>query len=425
MSNPIKVVCLILGGGAGTRLYPLTALRSKPAVPIAGKYRLIDIPISNCLNNGIKRIFVLTQFNSASLNQHIKNTYHFDHFSYSFVDIIAAEQTPGNEKWFQGTADAVKQTLTHLESHDYDYVLILSGDQLYQMDLKEFVYKHVESKAEISVATLPVNNKDATGFGILKVDEQNIITRFIEKPSFEELNGWESPVSEELKSKGKEYLASMGIYVFNKETLHRVFQEYPSDTDFGKHIIPKSINAGVRVNGYSYQGYWEDIGTIKSFFEANLDLAEVLPQFNLFDSANILYTRARLLPPTKFSNNTSLHNSVIAEGCIINAKEITQCIVGIRSRIGEGTVLKRCVTFGNDFYQNVDEIASANEGILMGIGNNCYFENCIIDKNVTIGHNVSVIGKEEMADTETEHYVVRDGVVVIKKGTHLPSGTTI
>lgn len=425
MEKLIKVVCLILGGGAGSRLYPLTSMRSKPAVPIAGKYRLIDIPISNCLHSGIRRIFVLTQYNSRSLNAHIKNTYHFDNFSYAFVDIIAAEQRPGSEKWFQGTSDAVKQTLPHLAGHDYDYILILSGDQLYQMDLREFVNKHAESGAEISIATLPVNAEDAPGFGIMKVNEQGFIDKFIEKPSAQELVNWVSPVGTRQKAEGKEYLASMGIYVFNKETLSRMFEEHPHFTDFGKEIIPTAINHGTKVKGYSYTGYWTDIGTIRSYFDANLDLAELIPQFNLFDHDRLIYTRPRMLPPTKFSGNTLLKGSVISEGCIINAREIERCIIGNRARIGEGTVMKNCISFGNDYYETLEEILASKDGIMMAIGKNGHFENCIIDKDVRIGDNVIIRGSKNMPDIETEQYCIKEGIVILKKGAVIPDNTKV
>ena len=425
MESVIKIVCLILGGGAGSRLYPLTSMRSKPAVPIAGKYRLIDIPISNCLHSGIKRIFVLTQYNSASLNQHIKNTYHFDHFSYAFVDIIAAEQRPGSEKWFQGTSDAVKQTLPHLNGHDFDYILILSGDQLYQMDLRDFINKHVESLAEVSIATLPVNSEDAPGFGIMKVNSNGFIDRFIEKPSPQELVDWNSPVDEKQKAEGKEFLASMGIYVFNKETLIRLFDENPHFNDFGKEIIPNAIHQGIKVKGYSYTGYWTDIGNIKSYFDANLNLTEPIPHFNLFDQDKLMYTRARMLPPTKFSGNTILKGSVISEGCIINAKEIERCIIGNRARIGEGTVMKSCISFGNDYYQSLEEMLATKDRTLISIGKNCHFENCIIDKDARIGDQVVMVGNPSMADIETENYCIKGGIIIIKKGAEIQSHTSV
>ncbi len=425
MEKLIKVVCLILGGGAGSRLYPLTALRSKPAVPIAGKYRLIDIPISNCLNSGVRRIFVLTQFNSKSLNQHIKNTYHFDHFSYAFVDIIAAEQRPGKEKWFQGTADAVKETFPHLDGHDFDVVLILSGDQLYQMDLRDFINKHVESAAEISIASLPVNENDATGFGIMKMNSEGFIKNFVEKPKKEQLPDWVSPVDDKQKAMGNMFMASMGIYVFNRETLIRLFDKYPTHTDFGKEIIPTAINDGVSVKGYPYTGYWTDIGTIRSYFDANLDLADLVPQFNLFDNNNLIYTRARMLPPSKFSKDTMVKGSVISEGCIISAREIERCVIGNRARIGGGTIMKNCVYFGNDFYQTVEEMQNAKNGIVNGIGSNCYFENCIIDKDVRIGDNVVIRGSIDLAPAETEQYCIKDGIVIIKKGAMILSNTHV
>jgi glucose-1-phosphate adenylyltransferase len=421
----LKTVCLILGGGAGSRLYPLTSIRSKPAVPIAGKYRLIDIPISNCLHSDIRRIFVVTQYNSRSLNAHIKNTYHFDHFSHAFVDILAAEQRPGSEKWFQGTADAVKQSITHLEGHEHEYILILSGDQLYQMDLRDFVKKHAESGAEISIATLPVDKNDAPGFGIMKVNEDGFIKEFVEKPKSSELDKWVSPVAPEEKAQGKEYLASMGIYVFNKESLNRMFLENPHHNDFGKEIIPSAIMQGMKVKGYSYNGYWTDIGTIRSYFDANLDLAQDIPHFNLFDNNRFIYTRARMLPPTKFSGETTLKDSVISEGCIIHAKEIANSIVGNRARIGSGSVLNHCVTFGNDYYETHYQLENPSHNIVMGIGENCHLENCIVDKDVRIGNNVTIIGDVAMENYETEQFCVSDGIVIIKKGAIILPNTQV
>lgn len=295
----IKMISLILGGGAGTRLYPLTKHRSKPAVSIGGKYRLIDIPISNCLNSGVKRMFVLTQYNSASLNKHIKNTFQFDKFSHGFVDILAAEQTPSSKQWFQGTADAVRKSMHHLVNHDYDYVLILSGDQLYQMDFEEMVMAHIEKNAELSIATIPVVARDATGFGIMKVDDTSRITSFVEKPNAEDLPEWVSPMSESNQKAGKNYLASMGIYIFNRPTIEELFEQNPAADDFGKEIIPIAISEGRKVVSYQYEGYWTDIGNIRSFFEANLELTDDVPKFNLFDNARMIYTRARMLPPSK------------------------------------------------------------------------------------------------------------------------------
>jgi len=329
-----KVICIVLGGGQGSRLSPLTATRSKPAVPIAGKYRLVDIPISNCLHSGITRIYVLTQFNSASLNKHIKNTYHFSNFSEAFVDILAAEQTPTSGGWFQGTADAVRQSLHHLAVHEFDYVLILSGDQLYQMDFEEMIDNHIKSEAEISIATIPVHANDVPGFGILKTDEENMVTAFVEKPK-KDFENWASEVSDEMHAQGRLYLASMGIYLFNRALLYELLQGNER-TDFGKEIIPQSID-NHKVLSYQYEGYWTDIGTIPSFFDANLGLTDDIPQFNLFDK-NYIFTRARMLPPSKMSG-TQVDKAIIADGCIINASHITRSIIGIRTRIGFGTTI--------------------------------------------------------------------------------------
>ena len=293
MAGMIKMVCLILGGGQGSRLYPLTLSRSKPAVPIGGKYRLIDIPISNCINSGVKRMFVLTQFNSASLNRHIKNTYSFDNFGSGFVDILAAEQTPNSDKWFQGTADAVRQSMHHLAPHDFDYVLVLSGDQLYQMDFKLMADFHIAQKADLTIATIPVDDRDAPDFGIMKVNKKSYIESFIEKPAKEILPEWKSHVPSALKKKGKEYLASMGIYIFKKEALKKLFADNPDATDFGKGIIPAAIKGGYSVASYQFDDYWTDIGNIRSFYEANLELCDNLPRFNLFDNQNRVYSRAR------------------------------------------------------------------------------------------------------------------------------------
>ena len=346
-----KVICIVLGGGQGSRLSPLTATRSKPAVPIAGKYRLVDIPISNCLHSGIHRIYVLTQFNSASLNKHIKNTYHFSSFSEAFVDILAAEQTPSSVAWFQGTADAVRQSLHHLAVHEFDYVLILSGDQLYQMDFAEMIEQHIEKNAEISIATIPVHVNDVPGFGILKTDADNFITAFVEKPK-SGFENWVSEVSPQMEAEGRIYLASMGIYLFNRKLLYELLQGNER-TDFGKEIIPQSISEH-RVVSFQYEGYWTDIGTIPSFFEANLGLTDDIPQFNLFDQHQI-YTRARMLPPSKMSG-THVDKVIIADGCIINAREIVHSIIGIRTRIGFDTVIENCYVMGSDNYQTLQQI---------------------------------------------------------------------
>jgi len=417
-----KVISIVLGGGQGSRLSPLTATRSKPAVPIAGKYRLVDIPISNCLHSGITRIYVLTQFNSASLNKHIKNTYHFSSFSDAFVDILAAEQTPSSGSWFQGTADAVRQSLHHLAVHEFDYVLILSGDQLYQMDFEDMIQNHIDTNAEISIATIPVDAADVPGFGILKTDEENMITAFIEKPK-SNFESWASEVSDEMKAEGRVYLASMGIYIFNRKLLFELL-EGNDRTDFGKEIIPQSITDH-RVASYQYEGYWTDIGTIPSFFEANLGLTDDIPKFNLFGE-NHIYTRARMLPPSKVSG-TLLEKSIIADGCIINAKEITHSIIGIRTRIGVDTTIENCYVMGSDNYQTLEQIAELKESKtpLMGIGDRCKIKNAIIDKNTYIGDDVCINCGEKLEDGDYDTYTVQDGIVVVKKRAIIPNGTVI
>lgn len=419
-----KVIAIILGGGQGSRLYPLTASRSKPAVPIGGKYRLVDIPISNCMNSDIYKMFVLTQFNSASLNAHIKNTYNFSIFSQSFVDILAAEQTPDNPRWFQGTADAVRQCMPHFVNHDFEYALILSGDQLYQMDFNAMIEAHIEAKADVTIATLPVNAKDAPEFGILKTDSENHIVSFIEKPAKELLPEWESEVSDDMKILGKHYLASMGIYIFNRKLLVELMTD-PDTKDFGKEIIPQAVG-NKKLLSYQYEGYWTDIGNIDSFFEANIGLTDDLPQFNLFDNNNRIYTRPRLLPPSKF-HKTVVDKSIISEGCIIRAKEITKSVIGNRSRIGEETVIQYSYVMGNDFYQNIEDIKYdiENEIPVIGIGERCFINNVIVDKNSRIGNDVYINGGKHLADTANDLYCIKEGIVVIRKGVVIPNNFTI
>ena len=417
-----KVICIVLGGGQGSRLSPLTATRSKPAVPIAGKYRLVDIPISNCLHSGIHRIYVLTQFNSASLNKHIKNTYHFSSFSEAFVDILAAEQTPSSVAWFQGTADAVRQSLHHLAVHEFEYVLILSGDQLYQMDFEAMIEQHINKNAEISIATIPVHVNDVPGFGILKTDEHDTITAFVEKPK-SGFENWVSEVSPQMEAEGRIYLASMGIYIFNRKLLFELLQGNER-TDFGKEIIPQSINEH-KVVSYQYEGYWTDIGTIPSFFESNLGLTDDIPQFNLFDNHQI-YTRARMLPPSKVSG-TLLEKAIVSDGCIINASKITHSIIGIRTRIGLGTIIENCYVMGCDNYQTLEQIEESHlsRSPIMGIGDNCHIRNAIIDKNTYIGDDVQINCGEKLENGDYGTYTVQDGIVIVKKRAVIPSGTII
>lgn len=416
-----KVLGIILGGGQGSRLYPLTADRSKPAVPIAGKYRLVDIPISNCINSGIKRMFVLTQFNSASLNRHIKNTFHFSFFSSAFVDVLAAEQTMQSGDWFQGTADAVRQSMHHFLANDFKYALILSGDQLYNMDLEDMIAKHEASKAEISIATYPVNAKDATGFGLLKTDDENVVTSFIEKPAKDLLPDWTSDVSDEMKQEGRNYLASMGIYIFNKDLLIKLMED-PDTIDFGKEIIPQSIHKHKTVS-YQYEGYWTDIGTIDSFFEANLGLTDDIPKFNLYSDERV-YTRARILPTSKISG-TLLNKTVISDGCIIHAAKIERSVIGIRSRIGKESVVLNTYMMGNDSYESLKKIEDNKIENLLGIGDRCYINNCIVDRNCRIGDDVKIEGGKHLKDKEADDYFIKNGIVVIKKGATIPKGTII
>jgi glucose-1-phosphate adenylyltransferase len=421
-----ETVSVILGGGAGSRLSPLTASRSKPAVPIAGKYRLVDIPISNCINSNLNRIFVLTQFNSASLNQHIKNTYHFSAFSSGFVDTLAAEQTPDNPGWFQGTADAVRQSLRHLDKMDFEYVLILSGDQLYQMDFSKMIDAHKKSGAALTIATIPVGERDAPEFGILKSNNDNVITSFIEKPKKELLPDWVSDTGVAMQDQGRNYLASMGIYVFNKEILYKLLNEvHAKATDFGKEIIPDSI-AHYKVLSYQYDGYWTDIGNIYSFFEANIALTEAIPPFNLFDSAQTIYTRPRMLPPAKISG-TMIDRAIIAEGSIIHAASVSQSVIGIRSRIGKDTVVKNVYIMGCDYYETIDQInEKTNAGKpILGIGERCIIEDAIVDKNCSIGNDVVIRGGAHLEKTDHPLYTIKDNIVVIKKGAVIPNGFVI
>ncbi len=412
-----------MGGGAGTRLYPLTATRSKPAVPIAGKYRLVDIPISNCINSSINRMFVLTQYNSASLNKHIKNTYQFSAFSSGFVDILAAEQTPESPGWFQGTADAVRQSLKHIHKEEFEYVLILSGDQLYQMDFAEMLQNHEESNADISIATIPVAENEASEFGILQSDNNHRITSFIEKPSREKLADWISDTGESMNQQGRHYLASMGIYIFNKSVLFNLLESENKDaTDFGKEIIPDSISH-YKVYSFQYDGYWTDIGNIHSFFEANLALTLDLPPFNLFDNTKMVYSRARMLPPAKICG-TKIEHSIIAEGSIIHAESIANSVIGIRSRVGKGTNITSCYIMGNDFYETIDEINHLQERHLpnLGIGDYCELENVIVDKDCRIGNNVIIKGGNRIDNSDHPLFSIKDGIVVIKKGAVINDG---
>lgn len=421
-----SVVAVILGGGAGSRLYPLTSTRSKPAVPIAGKYRLVDIPISNCINSNINRMFVLTQYNSASLNKHIKNTYQFSAFSSGFVDILAAEQTPDSLGWFQGTADAVRQSLKHIGNNDFDYLLILSGDQLYQMDFGDMLDAHIAKGADISIATIPVAEREASEFGILKADKENYITSFIEKPAKEILPSWISDTGTDMQVLGRNYLASMGIYIFNRKLLFdQLLNDKKDATDFGKEIIPSSIDK-YKVLSYQYDGYWTDIGNIYSFYEANLALTMEIPPFNLFDNTKAIFSRARMLPPMKVAG-TLIESSILAEGCIIHGSKIANSVIGIRTRIGKETEIENTYIMGSDYYETIPEMAySIQKGIpKLGIGERCKIKNAIVDKDCRIGNDVSITGGAHLTDSDHALYTVKDGIVVIKKGAILPDGFVI
>ena len=426
--NTSNVLSVVMGGGAGTRLFPLTRDRAKPAVPLAGKYRLVDIPISNCINSDLRRVYVLTQFNSASLHRHISQSYKFDHFSGGFVEILAAEQTFTDTTWYQGTADAVRKNLAHFLNNDWDYLLILSGDQLYRMDFSLIVDQHVETGADITIATIPVIRKDAQSLGIMQVNEERRITRFVEKPKDPAVQDslmlpkdWHAKLG--ITDDRELFLASMGIYVFNREVLRKLLDN--THTDFGKHIIPGAIETH-RVFSYVFQGYWEDIGTIRSFFDANLDAASELPRFNFFDMSAPIFSRPRFLPGSKI-NGAQIDHAVISDGCILNHCTIRHSIMGLRTLVGAGTDVHRVVGLGCDYYESAASI-EINEKAgrpRIGIGSNSRIENAIIDKNARIGNNVviSPAGKPENVDHAL--YFIRDGIVIIPKNGIVPHGTVI
>jgi glucose-1-phosphate adenylyltransferase len=420
-----NTLSIILGGGQGTRLFPLTRDRAKPAVPLGGKYRLVDIPISNCINSGLQRIYLLTQFNSASLHRHISQSYKFDHFSGGFVELLAAEQTFSNVSWYQGTADAVRKNLMHFRNTNFDYVLILSGDQLYQMDFREILQSHVENSADLTIATIPVPTREASALGILQTNEEKRVTRFVEKPKepalLESLKlDRSSYAGLKIKSDEDLYLASMGIYVFNREVLFDLLNN--NHTDFGKHIIPGAINDR-RVFSHVFQGYWEDIGTIRAFFEANLDLAADVPKFNFFNPP--VFTRPRYLPASKI-NSAAIDHAVIGDGCIINQAQLNHVLVGIRSVLETGCSLKRVVMMGSDYYDTAEKLAQPeNQGVPMGVGRGTRIENAIIDKNARIGEGCILSPAGKPSDFDHPLYFIRDGILVVPKGAVIPNGTVV
>jgi glucose-1-phosphate adenylyltransferase len=426
--NISKVLCVIMGGGQGTRLFPLTKERAKPAVPLAGKYRLVDIPISNCINSGFRRIYILTQFNSTSLHGHISRTYKFDQFSSGFVEILAAQQTFTNNSWYEGTADAVRKNLVHFLNHDFDFLIILSGDQLYRLDFRKVIAQHIETQADITIATLPVNRQAAQSLGILQIADDHRLTRFVEKPRETGLLDSLKVPPElhktlELQGLDEAYLASMGIYVFNRNLISELLDNPLSD--FGKHIIPHAIKSH-RVFSYVYQGYWEDIGTIRSFFEANLDLVSELPRFNFFDMEAPVFSRPRYLPGSKI-NGAQIDHAIVTDGCIINHAIIRNSIIGLRTNVGEGTELNRVIVLGGDYYESAESVIKhEREGLpRVGIGTHCHIENAIIDKNARIGNQVTIspAGKPENVDHAL--YFIRDGIVIIPKNGIIPHGTVI
>ncbi len=425
--DDISVAAIILGGGKGTRLYPLTKERSKPAVPFGGRYRIVDIPISNCINSGYKKIYLVTQFNSASLHLHISNSYNFDRFSGGFVEILAAEQTLEHSGWYEGTADAVRKNFIHFKSQKPTHYIILSGDQLYRMDLRKFMEQHLQSKADITIAATAVNRKDASGFGIMKIDAKRRISEFLEKPAKDmNIDDWKIPVN----TRGdlppeKEYLASMGIYIFNAPVMEELLNNN-TYTDFGKEIIPLAIKSK-QINSYIFNGYWEDIGTIESFYNATLALTDINPPFNFYDEKGPIYTRMRNLPPSKL-NEAELKNTMAAEGCVITRAKINHSVIGIRSVIESGSELDGVITMGSDFYESYfEKQEKIKKGIpLMGIGKNCKIAKTIIDKNSAIGNNCRInVDGNKYEDGDHGLFFVSDGIVVIRKGVIIPDGTVI
>lgn len=421
---PNSITAVILGGGRGTRLHPLTKDRSKPAVPLAGKYRLIDIPISNCINSDIRQIYVLTQFNSASLNQHIARAYRFDQFSRGFVEILAAEQTEHSREWFQGTADAVRQSIPHLADEPSDYVLILSGDHLYSMDYRSFLQSHIDAQAEISVAVQPVTAQEAPELGTLKTGETGRITRFVEKPQGDSLQEMTVDTTTLGLSADQAphhpYLGSMGIYLFNWEVLREVLMADEEATDFGKEVIPRAIQ-GRPVQAYLFDGYWADIGTVRAYFDANLDFVRALPQFNLFDPAHPVYTNTRFLPPAKVRGGI-IESCMVSEGSIIDGGIIKSSVLGVRSRVFADVNMQEVVMLGADFYESATMAQSG--GPRLGVGEGAVIRRAIIDKNACIGNGVRLVNQEGHQDyTDPDgRFVVRDGLIVVPKNAVIPHG---
>lgn len=426
-----NLLAVILGGGAGSRLFPLTAQRSKPAVPLGGKYRLVDIPISNCINSDVIRMFVLTQFNSASLNKHIATTYRFSPFADGFVEIIAAEQTPERPDWFQGTADAVRQVLPHIRDWRIDTLLILSGDHLYRMDYGKFLARHFDSNADITISVIPMAPDSASEFGLLKTDPDGRIIEFSEKPKGAALDAMRVDTTSlgltPEDARARPFLASMGIYVFKYDVIEKVLAEDNSRLDFGKEVIPNSLS-NYNVQAYLFNGYWEDIGTIAAFYKANLDMTSAIPPFNLFDAEAPLFTRARYLPPSKI-DNCEIRDSIISEGCIINGARISRSVIGLRSRLGEGAQVDAAYMMGADYYQTLEDMAgdARAKRPWIGIGERTIVRRAIVDKNARIGADCRLLNESgvENADGPNGMYYIRDRIIIVPKNGLVPDGTVV
>jgi glucose-1-phosphate adenylyltransferase len=431
MAASSKLLTVVLGGGAGTRLFPLTQQRSKPAVPLGGKYRLVDIAISNCINSDITKIFVLTQHNSASLNRHIAQTYRFSQFSNGFVEILAAEQTPESPQWFQGTADAVRQVLPHIRDWGIDTLLILSGDHFYRMDYRDFLQRHYDTDADVTVSVIPCDPAAASEFGLLKTDHTGRIVEFREKPKGQDLESMRVDTTSFGLSREQAdklpFLASMGIYLFKYDLLEKLLAEDPSWVDFGREVIPGAISRH-HVQAFAFNGYWEDIGTIGAFYRANLDLTSLIPKFNLFDAEAPVYTRARYLPPSKIAES-DIRDSIISDGCIINGAKIMRSVVGLRSRISKGVLLEASYMMGADYYQTIEEMRL--EGVQgkprVGIGDNTIIKRAIIDKNARIGANVRLLNEAgvSFADAPDGSYYIRDSIIIVPKNATIKDGTLV
>lgn len=426
-----KLLAVILGGGAGTRLFPLTQQRSKPAVPLGGKYRLVDIAISNCINSDVLRMFVLTQYNSASLNRHIAQTYRFSQFSNGFVEVIAAEQTPESPQWFQGTADAVRQVLPHIRDWGIDTLLILSGDHLYRMDYRQFLQRHQETNADVTVSVIPSVPQTASEFGLLKTDNTGRIIEFKEKPKGEELESMRVDTSAlgltPEEAQARPFLASMGIYVFKYDQLEELLQSDQSWVDFGREIIPGAIKSK-HVQAYVFDGYWEDIGTISAFYRANLDLTTKIPKFNLFDAEAPVYTRARYLPPSKIEDS-QIADSIISDGCIINGAQISASVIGLRSRISKGVKMEASFMMGADYYQTIEEMREdlVRQEPRIGIGEGTIIRGAIVDKNARIGAGARLLNEAGVTDADGDggSYFIRDGIIIVPKSAVIKDGTVI